>query len=108
MLKFVQVNGQRTQAEPEFELFHALPDIFLANRYFDVFIEYAKADVEDILCRITTINRGPDPAPMHVLPRQGPQWLSSWERGYTVSTFSDVAIPQMRGKTCIGADQGRD
>ena len=62
--ELVQVNGQRTQAEPEFELFDALPDIFLANRYFDVFIEYAKAGAEDILCRITAINRGPDPAPI--------------------------------------------
>ena len=59
--ELVQVNGRRNQAEPEFELFDALRDTFLANRYFDVFIEYAKANSEDILCRITAINRGPDP-----------------------------------------------
>ena len=41
--------GSARMAELEFELFDALPDIFLANRYFDVFIEYAKADAEDIL-----------------------------------------------------------
>src|ERR1700758_665292 len=54
--ELVQVNGQRTQAEREFKLFDALRDTFLSNRYFDVFIEYAKANSEDILCRITAIN----------------------------------------------------
>ena len=39
-----------------------------AGRYFDVFVEYAKAGQEDILCRITAVNRGPDPAELHVLP----------------------------------------
>ena len=58
--ELVQVNGQRTQADPEFELFDALQESFLANRYFDVTIEYAKANSEDILCRITVENRGPD------------------------------------------------
>ncbi len=56
----VKVNGQRDQSQPEYELFDAIKNDFLANRYFDVFIEYAKASPEDILCRITAINRGPD------------------------------------------------
>ena len=50
------------KAEParaEFELFDAIGDAFRAGRYFDVFIEYARADQEDILCRITAVNRGP-------------------------------------------------
>ena len=59
-------------AEPrrdrEFELIDALGDAFAAGRYFDVFVEYAKADQEDILCRITAYNRGPEPAPLHILP----------------------------------------
>ena len=55
-----RVNGKRNQSQPEYELFDALADTFPANRYFDVFIEYAKAGPEDILCRITAINRGPD------------------------------------------------
>ncbi|MBS1242212.1 MAG: uncharacterized protein H6R40_1639, partial [Gemmatimonadetes bacterium] len=38
------------------------------NRYFDVFVEYAKAGPEDILIQITACNRGPDPAPLHLLP----------------------------------------
>ena len=79
--ELVQVNGQRSQAEPEFELFDALRDTFLANRYFDVFIEYAKANSEDILCRITAINRGPDAAPIHVLPHLWYRNAWTWEPG---------------------------
>ncbi len=41
---------------------------FDENRYFDIFIEYAKADDNDILIRVTVTNRGPDAAPLHVLP----------------------------------------
>ena len=55
----VRVNGQRDQSQPEYELFDAMRDDIPGNRYFDVFIEYAKANPEDILCRITAINRGP-------------------------------------------------
>ncbi|MDX1945849.1 MAG: glucosidase [Pirellulaceae bacterium] len=64
----IEVNGRRSQQEPEFELFDALRDDFLAHRYFDVFIEYAKAGTDDVLCRITAHNRGPEAAPLHVLP----------------------------------------
>jgi hypothetical protein len=42
--------------------------VFDADRYFDVFVEYAKQSPEDILIRITVTNRGPDPAALHVLP----------------------------------------
>ena len=42
----------------------ALEADFRANRYFDVTVEYAKASPEDILCRITAVNRGPDAAPL--------------------------------------------
>ncbi len=79
--ELVDVNGRRTQAEPEFELFDALRDAFLANRYFDVFIEYAKANSEDILCRITAINHGPDPALLHILPHLWYRNVWTWEPG---------------------------
>jgi hypothetical protein len=62
----VQTNGQRTRDEWEYELLDT--GIFNDNRYFDVFVEYAKAGPEDILIRITAINRGPDAAPLHLLP----------------------------------------
>ena len=77
----VQVNGQRSQAEREYELVDALGDAFRANRYFDVFIEYAKAGPEDLFCRITAYNRGPDPAPLHVLPHLWYRNRWTWRPG---------------------------
>src|SRR5262249_18021451 len=66
--ELVAENGRRGLDEPEYELFDALGDDFRAGRYFDVVIEYAKHDAEDIVCRIRAINRGPAPAPIHILP----------------------------------------
>lgn len=57
--------GNRPKHEPEFELIDT--GIFDDDRYFDVFIEYAKADAEDTRIRITIENRGPDAAPIHLL-----------------------------------------
>src|SRR5690349_24729165 len=79
--ELVRVNGQRDQRQPEFELFDALRDTFTANRYFDVFVEYAKAGPEDVLCRITAVNRGPEAAPVHVLPHLWYRNTWSWPTG---------------------------
>ena len=88
--ELVRINGQRSQTEPEFELFDALRETFLANRYFDVFIEYAKANPEDILCRITAINRGPDPAPIHILPHLWYRNVWTWEPGVRRPTIKAI------------------
>jgi len=53
---------------------------FQGNRYFDIFVEYAKADVEDILIRITAVNRGPEPAALHILPQLWFRNTWSWGR----------------------------
>ena len=89
--ELVRVNGQRTQAEPEFDLFDALRETFLKNRYFDVFIEYAKANAEDILCRITAINRGPDAAPIHILPHLWYRNVWTWEPGAERAAINAIA-----------------
>jgi len=62
----VETNGRRSRDEMEYELLDT--GIFNDDRYFDVFVEYAKGDAEDILVRITAINRGPDAAELHLLP----------------------------------------
>lgn len=62
----VQTNSRRSRNEMEYELLDT--GIFDENRYFDVFVEYAKAGPEDILVRITVFNRGPEAAALHVLP----------------------------------------
>jgi hypothetical protein len=64
--ELVEENRRRSRKDPEFELIDT--GIFDDNRYFDVFVEYAKADVEDIHVRITIVNRGPEKAVLHVLP----------------------------------------
>jgi hypothetical protein len=78
----VEENRKRGKNEPEFELLDT--GIFSANRYFDVFVEYAKADTEDILIKITVANRGPDAANIRLLPtvwfRNTWSWGSSRRR----------------------------
>lgn len=64
--QLVEENKKRTRHDPEYELMDT--GIFKDNRYFDVFVEYAKAGAEDILIRITAWNRGPEPARLHLLP----------------------------------------
>ena len=62
----VEANRSRTKQDPEFELWHT--GVFDQDRYFDVYVEYAKETAETLLIRIKAINRGPDPAPLHLLP----------------------------------------
>jgi hypothetical protein len=64
--RLVSENGHRTKADPEFELLDT--GVFDRNRYFDIFVEYAKATAGDILIRITAWNRGSDSAPLDMLP----------------------------------------
>ena len=62
----VRTNRQRGRLDREYELIDT--GVFDEDRYFDVFVEYAKESPEDILVRITAVNRGPSAAPLHVLP----------------------------------------
>ena len=62
----VNTNRGRGRDELEYELLDT--GIFDEDRYFDVFVEYAKADAEDVLIKISIANRGPEAAPLHLLP----------------------------------------
>ena len=62
----VETNQRRSRDEMEYELLDT--GIFNDDRYFDVFVEYAKDTPDDVLVRITIHNRGPEAAPLHVLP----------------------------------------
>jgi hypothetical protein len=64
--RIVLTNRNRSRTELEFELLDT--GVFDDNRYFDVFVEYAKASPEDILIQVTVHNRGPAPATLHLLP----------------------------------------
>ena len=72
----VQTNGRRGRQDFEYELLDT--GVFDEDRYFDVFVEYAKASPEDLLIQITVWNRGPDPATLHVLPTLWFRNVWSW------------------------------
>ena len=80
--KLREKNGRRTRHEREYEL--ADTGVFDGDRYFDITAEYAKAAPEDILIRITVVNRGPETARLHVLPtlwfRNTWSWKAEAER----------------------------
>jgi hypothetical protein len=86
-------NARRSRMDPEFELLDT--GIFEGNRYFDVFIEYAKAGPDDICIRLTVANRGPDPATLHVLPTWWFRNTWSWGAGAEVSE-STAPRPALR------------
>ena len=84
--QLVEENRRRGRGEPEFELIDT--GIFAENRYFDVFVEYAKATPEDLLIRIQVENRGHEPAELTVLP-------TLWFRN-TWSWGLDVRRPRLK------------
>jgi hypothetical protein len=75
----LRTNQSRGQDVGEYELFDALREEWLAHRYFDVAVEYAKASPEDFFCRVTVTNRGPEAATIHVLPQLWYRNTWSWE-----------------------------
>ena len=84
--RLLEENRHRSKTEPEFELIDT--GIFDKDEYFDVFVEYAKADAEDILVKITVSNRGTENAKIHVLP-------TVWFRN-TWSWGKDAIRPHLR------------
>ena len=62
----IEENAKRNRLEPEFEITDT--GIFDQQDYFDIYIEYAKKDINDILIKITAYNRGSQPAPLHIIP----------------------------------------
>src|SRR5271157_3621644 len=75
----VETNRHRSREEMEYELLDT--GIFDDDRYFDVFVEYAKADPEDVLVKISVHNRGPEAAQIHVLPTLWFRNVWSWGDG---------------------------
>ncbi len=82
----VAENGRRGFGDLEYELLDT--GVFDDNRYFDVFVEYAKAGADDILIRITAHNRGPETASLDMLPTI---WFrNTWSFGYDAGPMGDV------------------
>ncbi|AHJ67524.1 Hypothetical protein GbCGDNIH2_0503 [Granulibacter bethesdensis] len=70
-------NAARGLHDPEYEIEDT--GIFAESRYFDIDIVYAKGDADDILCRITVLNRGPDAEDIHLLPMLWARNIWSWK-----------------------------
>jgi Glycosyl hydrolase family 63 C-terminal domain len=87
--QLVEESRRRGAEQSEFELLDT--GLFDDNRYFDVFVEYAKAAPDEILMRITAHNRGPDSAPLVLLPQLYCRNIWSWKPG--------VARPTLKGRT---------
>ena len=82
----VSKNQQRSHNDFEYELLDT--GAFDDDRYFDVFVEYAKESPEDVLIKVTVWNRGPEPASLYILP-------TAWFRN-TWSWFEEVARPLLK------------
>jgi len=89
----VAENRRRGRMDFEYELLDT--GVFNHNRYFDVFVEYAKAAEDDILIKITSVNRGPEAATCLFLPTL---WFrNTWSWGYERGPMGDVAVkPQLK------------
>jgi hypothetical protein len=98
----VTTNAKRTRLEAEYELLDT--GVFDTNRYFDVFVEYCKADMEDILIRITAANRANQPATLYLLPHLWFRntWTDFW--GNKIAPAPQLRSPDAR---CVEASHPR-
>jgi len=92
--RLVEENRRRGRDAPEFELLDT--GIFDEDRYFDVTVEYAKDGPDDLLIEITAINRGPDPAPIHLLPTVWFRNTWSWGHRVTKPTLRAARVSRTR------------
>ena len=77
--RLVEESRRRTRLDPEFELVDS--GVLDGDRFFDVFVEYAKGGVDDILARITVVNRAPQQATLTLLPTLWFRNVWSWKAG---------------------------
>lgn len=97
--ELVTQNQNRSPKESEYELSDT--GIFAENRYFDIFIEYAKVDEEDLCIRIEAINRGPEAAPLHLLQQL---WFrNQWSWGPERKKEPLITLSK-KDKLCLIAD----
>ncbi len=95
----VAENGRRGFGDREFELVDT--GVFNENRYFDVEVEYAKADCDDILMRITATNRGLQAAVLYLLPHLVFRNTWSWEAN------AETPVLKNGGQSCIKAEHNK-
>jgi len=92
----VRTNGQRNREQMEYELLDT--GIFDDNRYFDVFVEYAKEGLDDILIKVSAANQGPEAAEIHLVPtlwfrNNWSQWINEANRAASKPSIQQVKGP---------------
>ncbi|HZX94105.1 MAG TPA: glucosidase, partial [Myxococcales bacterium] len=90
--ELVETNRKRGARDFEYELLDT--GVFDQNRYFDVFVEYAKGSADDVLVQITACNRGPEPASLHLVPTLWFRNTWSWGRNAERPTLRQVGGPK--------------
>jgi len=101
--QLVTENRKRGKLDAEFELMDT--GVFNENRYFDVFIEYAKGAPDDVLIKITAWNRGPEEAPLDLLPTL---WFRNiWAFGEKHGHPKLWRAPDLSGAAVVAAEEKR-
>ena len=95
----VETNRRRSREEFEYELLDT--GIFDDDRYFDVFVEYAKAEPEDLLIRVSVHNRGPEPAVIHLLPTLWFRNTWSWDKNEAKPSLRQVEKQSIRASHAL-------
>jgi hypothetical protein len=100
----LETNRRRTRNDMEYELLDT--GIFNDNRYFDVFVEYAKGAAEDVLVKISAVNRGPEAADLHILPtlwfrNDWSKWIAESNRAPEKPNIKQ--IDALKGATAVSA-----
>lgn len=98
----ISVNRSRTIEQPEYELLDT--GIFDGDRYFDVFVEYAKAGPEDICIRIEAINRGSAPAELHLIPQLWFRNRWSWGKNPLPPPTIHLGLPAKNAMEIVADD----
>jgi hypothetical protein len=100
--QLLEENRRRTIEDPEYELLDT--GVFAESRYFDVFVEYAKAGPEDVLIEITVANRGPEAATLDLLPTA---WFrNTWSWRPDRKRPLAAAAARKDGRPLIALDEG--
>ena len=102
--QLVATNRRRGKHEPEFELLDT--GVFRDDRYFDVFVEYAKGGPDDLLIRISVANRGPEAADLHLLPTLWFRNTWMWGGGAKPELTRVGIGPQSRVRARYGGGEG--
>lgn len=101
--ELIRENQRRAGSGPEFELLDS--GLFNENRYFDVEVEYAKASPDDICIRIKAFNRGPESAPLHILPQLWFRNTWGWSEPRGTTPVISLLNTGKNSHTCLLADR---